>query len=719
MIDLKTLHLITQNGLQAFAKGRILDGIAALRTLLPYCATETIIRAEVESLEKNYHYMLSFLRKGGDDEKRSEVQAKIQRQGIALLGQASRTIRLSIGDEHYAKALTRLKDIYGAAEGIQERVLEAFQSSPFTGEIEGVRQDDLFDLLWTSSIWSSQDTAFWYDFLLRQRDMVQQHLAGAVFLSLWEYYDAEKVQLLNLLVDSECHRTHITVVAYLLLLRLRHKELPSLMLPLPDSLRSRKGRPLIAKVQYEMLLMLLSEKDMEKELKEAESLTKRVAPLLLPGENTEQKVSSQEDLVGAVKDIVALRGRYLRNRLQRGLDINLSKLPLLHGCKYMQSISHWFLPFDKTHPLFQSVMIDEKGNEKQNLSTLVDLIMDCDIDKIATLYLVANDKDFSKAVQQLDEQELPDIEHAVIPEYTFRFIMQDLYRFFTHSPLHTQLVNPFRIKQTLLDFPDLAVLFSVDDHISCCKLLFEIGRDEQALALLDDLIKREGASAAALLLKGQILTHLQRYTEATACLRTAEVLQPEDADILRYLAECCAAQHHFEEELEYLQRLAELFPDDETYRRLIPMTLVKASRNEEALQLFFKLDLEMSEDDEDYPRLISCIADTALAVGKLDVAERYSEKEQTLSNSPTAFLRMGHIKLLQGDWKGSIDHYEQFINTYCKETGKDAKAALELLNADWSNRQIANGKMVNGQMVNGSDLLLIYDILQAAALKIS
>ena len=707
MIDLKTLHLITQNGLQAFAKGRILNGNAALRTLLPYCATETIICAEAESLEENYQHMLSFLRKGGDDGKRNEVQAKIQRQGIALLEQASRAIRISLNSDQYSKAQKTVS--------LETDILETDE-----------RQDDIFDMLWTSPIWSAQDTALWYDFLFRQRDMVQQHLMGAVFLSLWEYYDAEKMQLLDLLADSECHRTHITAVTYLLLLRLRHKELAPLMPPLPDRILSRKGRDFIAQVQFEILLMLVSEKDMEDEMKEAEGLTND----LLDG----KKVLNIKN----IKDIIALRGRYIRNRLQRGLDINLSKMPLLHYCEYMRRIAHWFLPFDKTHPLFQSVMIDENGNEKQNLSTLVDLIMDCDVDKLAMLYLVANEKNFSKAVQQLDEQELPGIEDAVIPEYTIRFIMQDLYRFFVHSPLHTQLVNPFREEQTLLDFPELAALFSAKDFINCGKLLFELGRDGQALALLDDLIKREGASAEALLLKGQVLIHLQRYTEALSCLRNAEILQPEDADILRHLAECCAALHRFEEELEYLQRLVELFPNDEIYRRLIPMTLIKAGHEEEALKLLFKLDIEMSEDDEDYFRIVSCIADTALALGKLDIAERYSLKNEELrmkKQGSTAEgkvneesyagirweneLRMGHIKLLQSDWKGSIDHYEQFINTFCKETGKDAKAALEVLNADWSNRKIADGIMASGQMVNAPDLLLIYDILQAAVLKIS
>ena len=109
MIDAKTLRLITQNGLQAFAQGRILDGIAALKSLLPYCTNEAVICADAESLEKNYHYMLSFLRGGGDDEKRNEVQTKIQRRGISLIEQTGRKIRLHLNDDRYSEAFNRLQ----------------------------------------------------------------------------------------------------------------------------------------------------------------------------------------------------------------------------------------------------------------------------------------------------------------------------------------------------------------------------------------------------------------------------------------------------------------------------------------------------------------------------------------------------------------------------------------------------------------------------------
>ena len=708
MIDLKTLRLITKNGSKSFGLGHILDGIDALRTLLPYCATETVIYAEAEGLEKNYHYMLSFLRQGGDDEKRSEVQAKIQRQGIILLEQASRAIRLSLNTDLYCKTLARLKDIYEGSEGFQERILEAYKSSPLSGELEGVHQDDLFDLLWTSPLWTAQDTARWYDFFLGQRDMVQQHFMGGVFLSAWEHYDSEKIQLLNLLADSECHRTHITAVTYLLLLRLRHKELTALMPPLPDSLLSRKGRQLISQVQYEMLLMLISEKDMEKELKESETLSQELFA----------KIKSLN--INDIKNIIEMKGRYLKNRLQRGLDPNLTKTPLLHSCEYMHRISHWFQPFDKKHPLFQSVMIDDKGNEKQKLSTMVDLILDCDVDKMATLYLVSNDKDFSKAVQAVEEQELPDLENAVIPEYTFRLLIQDLYRFFGHSPLSSQLVNPFRQELTLLDFPDLAILFSTDNCLSNCNLILELasyapeqnkGRLNLALTVLDNLIEREGASVPALLLKGMTLRQLKQYTEAISCVRSAEILQPDNTDILRFLIECYAIQHRFEEELEYLLRLSELLPENMKIRRLIPVTMNKIGRKEEALQLFFKLDYESTEDDEDYATIISNIADTALALDKLDIAERYTEKELELSDGKNwvAQLRMGHVRLLQGDWKRSLDCYEQFVNIFCELNKAEAKTAISEFNK--------SQEMLVSKGIKKEDLLLIHDILQAAVLK--
>ena len=89
LLDPKTLRNISQEGLQSFAQGHILDGISALHTLLPYVGTEDVVRVGAESLEKNYHYMLSFLRSGGDDEKRREVQAKLQRLGAVLVEHAT------------------------------------------------------------------------------------------------------------------------------------------------------------------------------------------------------------------------------------------------------------------------------------------------------------------------------------------------------------------------------------------------------------------------------------------------------------------------------------------------------------------------------------------------------------------------------------------------------------------------------------------------------
>ena len=196
------------------------------------------------------------------------------------------------------------------------------------------------------------------------------------------------------------------------------------------------------------------------------------------------------------------------------------------------------------------------------------------------------------------------------------------------------------------------------------------------------------------------------------------MLEPDNTDILRFLVESYARLGRFEEELEYLRRLAGLLPDDRSLRRLIPVTLTRLGRDEEALQLLFKLDYELEENDRDRGTVASLIADTALRLGKLDVAERYTEKgeEQRAKNGESFAsakwedpLRMGHIRLLQGDMKGCLDHYGQFVNIYCGEKGEDIKAALGVLDARWSDVKLLNGK--------SSDLLLIRDILQAAGEK--
>ena len=72
-----------------------------------------------------------------------------------------------------------------------------------------------------------------------------------------------------------------------------------------------------------------------------------------------------------------------------------------------------------------------------------------------------------------------------------------------------------------------------------------------------------------------------------------------------------------------------------------------------------------------------------------------------------SYLRMGHIHLLRGNWKNSLDCYEQFVNTFCMETGKDAKAALTIFNQ--------SQELLTSKGISQEDFLLIHDILQSAS----
>lgn len=690
MIDNKTLNLITEKGIQSMASGHTLDGIAALRTLTPYCAGDDILRAKADNLEDSYSRMLAFLRQGGEDKMRNHVCSAIRRQGIALLQQTHRAIRLTRKDDLYSQTYTNLHDRYG--HDMQKALTQKWASLNSPEETVDI-EDDIFCCIWTSPLWTAHDTALWFDFIMQQQDTMQQHLCGALLLASWEYFDNEKMQLLCQFADSATPRTSLQASTYLLLLRLRHHSLGNIVPSLPKSLMQTNGKQLIAHVQHEMLLMLLSEKDLEQEFNETQELGKEIL-------NGEQGLDAER-----LKEVLETKTRYLKRRIEKGMDINLNKASLLHNCQFMQNISHWFLPFDKSLPLFQSALTDEKGRMKENLSMMMDLIEDCDIDKLATLYLISTDKEFSDMAKQLDRHKLP-VEKAdlILPEYSLRHLIQDLYRIFTHSPLSTQLNNPFREGPALMDIPELARLMPEKQCLGICATLLELTQFEKAVSLIDTLAERKGATAPMLLAKGQALLSMNRYAEAAGCLRSAEVLDPDNALIQRMLIQCYAATKRFEEEEECIRRYLNLKPDDASCRKLLPLTLLKAGKTEEALQCLFRLNYEKPDDAD----IIQCIATAAMQLGKLDLADRYTEKGLQLEEGKKwlCYFRGGHIRLLRGDWKGAMDYYLQYTDVFCKETGQAAGVALSQFDSE-RNTLLSQG-------LSEQDFILTREMLQAA-----
>ena len=97
-----------------------------------------------------------------------------------------------------------------------------------------------------------------------------------------------------------------------------------------------------------------------------------------------------------------------------------------------------------------------------------------------------------------------------------------------------------------------------------------------------------------------------------------------------------------------------------------------------------------------------------LALDKLDIAERYTEKELELSDGKKweAHRRMGHIRLLQGDWKSALGCYDKYIILFSKDFDGDTDIPLAKLTQ--------SQEMLVEKGIKREDLLLIHDILQAS-----
>ena len=221
-MDNVTLNNITASCRKELSARFISSGLEQLSIIARYCSDSQVI-SQVEEITENYHCMLTFLAGGGKDEERALTQEKICKKALKILRIAHRDIRLQEENTRYSKAFHELIKQYGFEA--EESLLMKWGENPLSDE-QLLIQDHIFNLVWTSPLWEQKHTAQWYEFISRQTDLVKLHFIGAVILSLWEYFDEEKISLLFLFTENESQKLNaLTITALVLLAEKYQKEL--------------------------------------------------------------------------------------------------------------------------------------------------------------------------------------------------------------------------------------------------------------------------------------------------------------------------------------------------------------------------------------------------------------------------------------------------------------------------------------------------------------
>lgn len=634
-MDAKTRDNLVQSCMNDFVQYRLSSALETLSTIVHYCINQEL-KTKAESLAENYKYMISFLSQGNVDAKAAEIQDNIMLQGLEVLQMANRDIRLSALEDTYAKTHRQLIETYGDPKSSLLNNWNALLSP----DEQHKAQSHLFYFLWTSGHWTSRDTTLWYDFLSRQTEFVVRHLLGGIFLSIWEYPDAEKLTLLKEISSSADSNIQCTAAVYLLLLAQKYRNYPLLLQIAGINPLDKMLSKYIYRMEYAILLIHWT---------------------LLMNKEEEDEIGKFSDCVSEdmVKQFMEKKVKFYRKMLSHNLDANLSsRVYLYKTTQFTKEISNWFLPFDKDSNFVQNIITDDKGKQDTRLLALINNNLDCDLDKYALLSMLQNKKNMDIALSQIEGAEVVSekAESRVMPYDIVRI----LYRFFEHSMLKDELQSPFAWSVLLWDNPQMQDSFGTNECIEVCKVLLHIKRTSAALRILNKLMDSYGADTETLILAADCEMTGGNFRKALVYLKQAELLEEDNVMLLGKIQQCYRELGMFDDQIQCLRRMEELCPDDINNSILLVEALNTEGRYKEELEVLFKIDYKKPDNPEVMKALTHC----ALHAQEYTIAAKYNNRLLQLGDYPQPqglMLTSGHIHFLQGMWKEALLDYKQMV----------------------------------------------------------
>ena len=686
-MDSATLNNITESCREDLSLLFISSGLHQLKIIARYCSNSQIL-PQVEEIDENYQSMLNFLAKGGKDKDRAQTQDEISRKAQNILRIVHRDIRLQTKNDMYSKAFHELRSLYGSEP--EEALLEKWRTNLLPDE-QILLQDHLFSLIWTSPRWSQKQTAHWYEFLSRQTDLVKIHIMGAVILSLWEYFDTEKMEFLFLYTDTENKKLNALAITALVLLAEKYRHELSFCPDLQKHYNESDVGKYVAEVIKESLLMhqtLIAIKEGEKVMSDFS--------LSLPPEEMDELMKKKLD--------------HVRFMVEKGLDVNLgNRTGLWYRCDFLrENISHWWWPFEKTSPVIEEFLLDKEGKFNKLAYQLTDLPSECDIDRYAIFSFMAKtqykNSFMEQVIQNLNLNDPNQEVHVIQHTNHFQITMQNLYRIFVHSPLKDEIDNPFSWTYTFWQNGLFLNYLPEEKVIALCSEMIDAHIYDMPLLWLEKLTQTTGTSQEMLKILSECHYSLENYQEAIAYLSQMLLFDEKDEWALMLIQKCYDKIERTDLQLEYLNKLLAIKPDDVSYLKATATALRQTKQYEKALEHLFHLDILKPENPDTMLSIVSC----AIRLKKFDVALRYNQAIllTDYKKKDLVYLYAGHTHFLMGDWKEALANYKKF------KAEVEAYDNKEDMQQDPADEFYASTLILEEMGISSSDIQLMYDMIQ-------
>ena len=379
-----------------------------------------------------------------------------------------------------------------------------------------------------------------------------------------------------------------------------------------------------------------------------------------------------------------------------GADFTYSStIDMLRMDFFRKDMANWFIPFSWTHP-----EIDIKPDSKEMILTrglMAANINICDIDRYATCLLykqIENQLGNFPIANQLDELKqlgMIDLHEKRTPHDMARDQVRTFYRFFNHNPWEVENILPDAIKNLCSSHFFNLVVTSPKERLSLADKCLHIQLYEQA----EYLYRQEKKADVQILQKlGYTLQKQKKYAEAVEVLQRS-LLISDDEWTLHHIATCLRNSGRTEEALAYYDQLLEKQPDKQSYLQAKAKYLMDLNRFQDALQLFFKLDILFPNDTNVARGLAWC----AFMVDKMEYAERYFEQNIRLKDATANdWMNYGHLLFTK-------HHRQEALNAY-RHSWELSESPRQFVSAFENDTPILLGKGVPDE-----EIMLMEDII--------
>jgi len=639
-----------------------------------------------EDIDTTYKYMLKYTMDGVQDPERQRVYNKL----------VTRVYELSDKVKEFLMTRDSADYIYVQKRIFRDEVVSASSNDAESVQLtQGLSQDSLYEY--------EKQLNYWFKYFWLSDEYTEEHkgkvqkifdssefsveekavIISSVNLSLWRYFDSNKLDLLFRFFELEEEQLKQRALIGILLSFFQYDER---LVYYPD-IRNRflvlDEDPGFKILVEEVVIQLIRSKDTEK-------LTKRMQEEILPEmikltPQLQKKLDLDKllkeslgedrnpDWENILEDTPELKGKMeeLTELQMEGSDVFMSSFSMLKNFPFFSSIANWFYPYSQYHPAVMELTSNQgKDWFTKFLEAVEDSTFLCNSDKFSFCFGIQSMPDDMKhflsdglkAEADQMEEILKD-EELINPIKKSRKIIrqyiQDLYRFFK---IHSERKAFLDIFSKPLDFHNKSFfkdLFVGDRDIlySIAGFYFEKKYFKEAAEVYGILEKDGDVSAEVLQKTGYAYQKLEEYDLALKYYLKADIILPENVWNLKKIGLIYRYLKKPDKALPYYHQAEYQDPESLNIEISIAHCLLDLQKYEEALKSYFKVEYLAPNNHKVWRPIAWC----SFVLGKFDQSKKYYNKLLERSNNPFDLMNLGHVEWCLGNRKTALEHYRKSI----------------------------------------------------------